>query len=214
MLFAAAPFDRRPRVGAFPGRRSSSGFVRRSTVNRQASGTTLKFDPASTRPPTSRIEPRASSSRFRREQPIEDRQRALDGVGRRDAAARRARRGRRTVTSAVNAPRFECQMRPLVGSGSSMPMRRARARRTAASAADPHAPPVSSSGTNSTARRPRNRTPRACQRARGEQHRDEAALHVRAAAAEHRVAIDSRHELIARRGRNDVVVTVETERRP
>src|SRR5262249_60357151 len=47
----------------------------------------------------------------------------------------------------------------------------------------------------------------------GGEHRDESTLHVRAAAAKQRVALLARRELIARISGNDVVVTVEIERR-
>ena len=50
---------------AFSVSRSSSGLNRRSTVKLQASGTTLKFVPPSTRPPSIRIEWAAASGTIR-----------------------------------------------------------------------------------------------------------------------------------------------------
>src|SRR5438094_3132375 len=46
----------------FSASKSSEGLVRRSIVNRQRSGTLLKLVPASTRPPTSRIDSSTSRS--------------------------------------------------------------------------------------------------------------------------------------------------------
>ena len=107
------------------------------------------------------------------------------------------------VTRIEIAPRFAFHTTPLVGSVVSIPMpSRSSSRR------DPRAPPVSSSGTRCRTTRP-GAVPERDHRV---DHRRQAALHVRGAAAVQPVAVDVRLELRAVLGRDDVVVAVEVQR--
>ena len=192
--------QQRRAAAASPPRRDSSGFGRRSSVIVHESGTTLKFAPLSIVPADEQDRIDLVAQALKPVDELTIRSNAFTPV----CASPTCAAFPRVVTRIESAPRLAFHTTPLVGSVVSIPM---------PSRSFQQARPALPAGLLVGHEVQDDAPGRVPERDHRVDHRRQAALHVRAAAAVQPVAFDVRLELRAVLGRDDVVVAVEVQRR-